>query len=93
MNEIPTGDASPSDIESYRRLVELQKQIIELAQQNAYTKMTCAQLRERMADEGLGQSRSGKKPRPKTNEVMTELPMDLANSNLMPLMTKPQPAC
>ena len=97
MNEIPTDDASSNDIESYRRLVELQKKIIELAQYNAHTKMACAQLRERMAADKLGQSRPARKPQPKTDETLiespTELPADLAKPDLMPLMTKQLPAC
>jgi len=36
------------DLEPYRRLVELQKQMIELAQQHEQSKRRCAALREQM---------------------------------------------
>lgn len=39
------------DLESYRRLVELQKQMIQLSQQHEQTKRECAVLREHVARE------------------------------------------
>jgi hypothetical protein len=42
----------PADgLESYRRLIELQKQMIELSQQHEQSKRECAALREQVARE------------------------------------------
>ena len=42
------------DLEPYRRLVELQKQVIALAEQNEKARQECASLRDRMAAEVIG---------------------------------------
>ena len=39
------------DLEPYRRLIELQKQMIELAQQHERTKRECTALREQLLEE------------------------------------------
>ena len=93
MKTIQAGETSVNDVESYRRLVELQKQIIELAQQNEYAKMACAQLRDRVAAEVFSRPRARKHSHQKAHEPLTELPVNLAKSNLMSLITKEQPIC
>ena len=39
------------DLEPYRRLVDLQKQMIELVRQHERTRIECAELREQLLDE------------------------------------------
>ena len=50
----PTAD----DLEPYRRLVELQRQMIELVRQHQKTKSECAALREQLVDEMTKRRRS-----------------------------------
>lgn len=46
-------------LESYRRLIELQKQMIALSQQHEQAKRECAVLREQVADEIAQRLREG----------------------------------
>jgi len=46
------------DLEPYRRLVELQKQMIELVRQHEKTKSECTALREQLLDEMTSRRRS-----------------------------------
>jgi hypothetical protein len=51
-HEKKTNVKSPADdLEPYRRLVELQKQMIELVRQHEKTKSECAALRKQLLDE------------------------------------------
>jgi hypothetical protein len=50
-NENPGMKKVADDLEPYRRLVELQKQMIELAQQHEQSKRRCDALREQMVRE------------------------------------------
>jgi hypothetical protein len=50
-NENPEMKKVADDLEPYRRLVELQKQMIELAQQHEQSKRRCDALREQMVCE------------------------------------------
>jgi len=50
-NENPGVKKVADDLEPYRRLVELQKQMIELAQQHEQSKRRCDALREQMVRE------------------------------------------
>jgi hypothetical protein len=50
-------------LESYRRLVELQKQMIELSQQYEQSKRECAALREQVQREITQPARGNKLPR------------------------------
>jgi len=49
--KLRTAEAEAGALEPYRRLIELQKQIIELVEQNAETKRQCIMLREQLARE------------------------------------------
>jgi|SRR5690348_3485715 len=51
--EAKIKDAKPGadNLEPYRRLIELQKQMIELARQHEKTKQECTVLRERLLEE------------------------------------------
>ena len=55
-----TGD-QPKDngLTAYRRLIELQKQMIELGQQHEQSKRDCAELREQVAQAALARRRNG----------------------------------
>jgi len=53
-NENPGMKKVADDLEPYRRLVELQKQMIELAQQHEQSKRRCDALREQMVREVTG---------------------------------------
>jgi len=50
-NEVQTQGSNGEDLEPYYRLIEMQKQMIDLIQQNAHTERTCAVLRERLVQE------------------------------------------
>jgi len=47
-----------TDLEPYYRLIEMQKQMIDLIQQNAHTERECAALREQLAREVEALARS-----------------------------------
>jgi hypothetical protein len=77
--EVSTGKRVADDLEPYRRLVELQKQMIKLAEQNEKAKRECAALRERMGAEVLArlQERAGlrQRLRHKANKILKRLPV------------------
>jgi hypothetical protein len=52
--EISTAKPVADDLEPYRRLIELQKQMIGLVQQHEITKRECAALRAQLLDEMTG---------------------------------------
>lgn len=56
------SDRDREELDNYRRLVELQSQIVELARRNTETERSCRILRDRLARQGLGgpQGRIGK---------------------------------
>ena len=86
-------DASSTDaLESYRELIELQKQIIDLAERNEQAKLACHQLRERMAAEVVGQSVTQKSLRQKAHQAFERLPLGLSKSNLVSFIVKEQSA-
>jgi hypothetical protein len=60
-NGVETDKSGNGDLEPYYRLVELQKQMIDLIQKNAHAKRECAALREQLAREveALARSRRG----------------------------------
>ena len=50
-NEVQAEKSGIEDLEPYYRLVEMQKQMIVLIQQNAHTERKCMALREQLAQE------------------------------------------
>ncbi|MGB7767246.1 MAG: hypothetical protein WBN22_00130 [Verrucomicrobiia bacterium] len=56
--EISTAKTVADDREPYRRLIELQKQMIGLVQQHEHTKRECAALRAQLLEEMIGPRRS-----------------------------------
>jgi hypothetical protein len=61
--KIQTAKSLADDLEPYRRLIELQKQMIELVQQHEKTKGECAALRTQLLDEMAGSRRSWRRLR------------------------------
>jgi len=55
--KIQTAKSLADDLEPYRRLIELQKQMIELVQQHEKTKSECVALRTQLLDEMAGSRR------------------------------------
>jgi regulator of replication initiation timing len=92
IQEVQTDASSSDALESYRELIELQKQIIELAERNEQAKLACHQLREQMAAEVVGQSVAQKNLRQKANQAFERLPLGLSKSNLVSFIVKEQSA-
>jgi len=55
---LPRSKPRDDGLESYRRLIELQKQMIELSQQHEQSKRECAALRDQVSREMTSQLRS-----------------------------------
>ena len=60
-NGVEMEKSAGTDLEPYYRLIEMQKQMIDLIQQNAHTERECAALREQLTREveALARSRRG----------------------------------
>jgi regulator of replication initiation timing len=85
---------SVNGLESYHRLVELQKQMIQLAQQNERAKLECAELRELVATEVIAQMDSRRSLRPQTNRALKQSPrMAATKSNLVSLIIEEPSTC
>jgi hypothetical protein len=81
-------------LEPYQRLVELQKQMIELAQQNERAKQECAELREQVAVEAITRMGPHRDLRQKATKALRKLPgMTVAKSNLVSLIIKEPSTC
>jgi hypothetical protein len=94
IKEFRADALSVNGLESYQRLVELQKQMIRLAQQNERAKQECAELRELVATEVIARTDSRRSPRPKTNKTLKQSPKTaMAKSNLVSLMIKEPSTC
>jgi hypothetical protein len=57
-NVVEMEKSADADLEPYYRLVEMQKQMIDLIQRNAHTERECAALREQLAREVEALARS-----------------------------------
>jgi hypothetical protein len=94
VEKIPAGNQVVNDLERYHRLVELQKQIIALAQQNAQARQACNELRELVATEVFSHAVGQRNLRQKANRAWGQLPgVAQAKSNLISLIVKEQPTC
>jgi hypothetical protein len=72
--EIAAGDQPKSDgLEAYRRLIELQKQMIELGQQHEQSKRECHALRELVALEVEGSKLTRQSVRQRLRESAARL--------------------
>jgi len=85
---IQTVEPVALDLEPYRRLVELQKEVAALAEQNERAQKQCAELREGVATGVLAQTAMRKKQRSKTARVLAQLPMGLAVSGVLSRILK-----
>jgi hypothetical protein len=81
------------DLEPYRRLIALQKEIIKLAEQNERAKKDCLALRDHVTTKGLGQSAAPRTLRQKVNKAIGQLSMFPAKPNLVPLVIKEEMSC
>ena len=91
---IQTDEPVVSDLDVYRQLVELQKQMIQLSQQNEQARQTCAALRAQVAAEAT--ARPGARPalRSKASRAFKMLPgMGVVKSNLASLISKETLPC
>ena len=83
----PTADRVKDDLEPYRRLIHIQKQLAEMAKQNEQTKRECDALREQMAREVVEslRSRSGLRHRLRTSafRLLERLPRILAAETII----------
>jgi hypothetical protein len=94
IKEVQTDAQSVNGLESYQRLVELQKQMIQLAQQNERAKQECAELRELVATEVISRMNSRRNPRPKINKALKQSPRTaVTKSNLVSLIIKEPSTC
>jgi uncharacterized protein YigA (DUF484 family) len=93
ISEIETGEAGAHELEPYRRLIELQKEIIRLAQQNERARQKCVALRNHMATAGSGQVVAQRTLRQKMNKAFGQLPAFPAKSQLAALIIKEQATC
>jgi hypothetical protein len=76
-------------LESYRRLVELQKEMIRLAQQNERARRECSELRERVVIEVIGHMKAHRSGRQNVNEALKKSSSTAtSNSNLVSLVEK-----
>jgi hypothetical protein len=94
IKEVPADAQSIHGLASYQRLVELQKQMIQLAQQNERAERKCVELRELVAAEVITRMDSRRGPRHKTNKKLKPLPRTAAaKSNLVSLIIKEPSTC
>jgi hypothetical protein len=94
IKEVQADAQSVNGLESYQRLVELQKQMIQLAQQNEHAKQECAELRELVATEVITRIGSRRNPAPKINEVFKQSTrVAVEKSNLVSLIIKEPSTC
>jgi regulator of replication initiation timing len=70
-SDIQASMTFADNLEPYQRLVELQKQMIQLAQQNERARQECAELRERLAGEIIRRTGTPAKLRQKVNQVFS----------------------
>lgn len=90
----PTGD----DLLPYRRLVELQKQMIEMAHQHEQARRACHGLREQMALEIIARQRARRSWRHRFQQAILGLFKRLANftlaaAQLNPFRSTPASSC
>ena len=81
------------DLEPYRRLIALQKEIIKLAEQNERAKKDCVALLDHVTAKCLGQAPPPRTLRQRVNRAFGQLPMFPAKPNLVPLVIKEEMSC
>ena len=81
-------EPSAIDLEPYRQLVELQREIAALAQQNERAQQRCAELREGVASRILKQTGTRRNPRTGMDRILAQLPAGLIVSGLISRIMK-----
>ena len=81
------------DLEPYRRLIALQKEIIRLAEQNEQAKRDCVALRDHVTAKGLGHGTAPRTLRQKVNRALAQLPMFPAKPGVVPVLIKERVIC
>jgi hypothetical protein len=89
--ETQTAKAADDDLEPYRRLIELQKQMIGLVQQHEKTKHECAALRAQLVDEMTNPRRQRWNLRRLISRPAAGWLKNLANSSKPRVKSRPQP--
>ena len=74
IKEIQADTKSINGLAPYHQLVELQKQMIQLAQQNERAKHECAGLRELVATEMISRTEARRSLRQRTSKILKQLP-------------------
>ena len=94
IENVPASLPVVDELEKYQQLVELQKQIIALAQQNERAEQACSALREQMVSEVVSHASSQKNLRRKATRNLRSLPgLSLAKPDWASLMINERPAC
>jgi hypothetical protein len=81
------------DLEPYRQLIALQKEIIKLAEQNERAKRDCLALLDHVTAKRPGQAAAPKTLRQKVNKAFGQRPKLPAKLNRAPLGIKEQAIC
>jgi hypothetical protein len=81
------------DLEPYRRLIEVQKQLAEMARQHEQARRECDALRERMAREMFESIRWQDKLRYRAHKILRRLPRITAREVLRILNHKEPSSC
>ncbi len=77
VEEVQSSHQVENDLEQYRRLVELQKQMIKLARENEKAKRECAVLREKVAREvvaRMARRKMSQRLKKKAKRILKQLP-------------------
>jgi hypothetical protein len=81
------------DLEPYRQLIALQKEIIRLAEQNERAKRDCAALLDHVTAQGLSHTAAPRTLRQKVNKALAQLPMFPAKPGVVPMLIKERVIC
>jgi regulator of replication initiation timing len=94
IREISTSGQAGNELELYQQLVELQKEIIRLAQQNERAELECTKLREQMAAEVSGRREARRSVWRKANGALVQLPgITTVKADLVSLLNKQTSTC
>ncbi len=92
--EIPAEVKLVNELELYHHLVELQKEIIRLAQQNERAQQECLKLREQVVGEAAGRADARRTARQKANAALVQLPgIAPAKNSLVSWIAKQPSTC
>jgi hypothetical protein len=95
VEDVQSSRQATGDLEQYRRLIELQKQMIKLSKQNEKAKRDCAVLREKVVREvaaRLSRRSLSQRLRQKARKVLKRLPQ-LVTSQMNSVARKEPSLC